>query len=76
MDSHLCQTAINKIRNNQPLDDQDEYYLRLALAESHFPLTILAGFLFETQRVDFHDLPEWLMSGFRYALEEKETSCL
>ena len=71
MDSHLCQTAINKIRNNQPLDDQDEYYLRLALAESHFSPDDFSRLLFETQRVDFHDLPEWLMSGFRYALEEK-----
>ena len=71
IDSPLCQTAVNKIRNNQPLDDQDEYYLRLALAESHFSPDDFSRLLFEVQRVDFYDLPQWLTAGFKFALEEK-----
>lgn len=71
IESPFCQTAVNKIKKNQPLNYQDEYYLRLALSEGHSSPDDFSRFLFETQRVDFYDLPEWLMAGFKFALKEK-----
>lgn len=67
-----CQTAVNKLKKNKPLNYLDEYYLRIALAEGSTSPDDFSRLLFETQRVDFPvDIPVWLKAGFKFALIEK-----
>lgn len=67
-----CQTAVNKLKTNKPLNYLDEYYLRIALAEGNSSPDDFSRLLFETQRVDFPgDIPVWLKAGFKFALIEK-----
>jgi glutaredoxin len=74
-----CQRAVDRLIKKKVSFDSletlnDEYYLRLALAEGPSSPDDFSRLLFETQRLDFpDDLPEWLKAAFKYTLIEKGT---
>ncbi|MFA6016951.1 MAG: hypothetical protein WC744_02600 [Patescibacteria group bacterium] len=69
--SQNLQEIHKKIIQGLPLDINEEYQVRILLADSTFSPDDFSRLLFEMRRLDSMDLPPWLMAGFKYALEIK-----